>query len=417
MAELEKLLSTDSKVESLKKINAIIEKSGGINDKITNCLLEVPQRIKYTLNNGTLTIKAGSVVIVPYGTEDLTADYPVGSTFINDNFKVYDTQFADGKFFVWAEVQRDVSQNAPETVVYTRHVAMDITNNTLERFSGTVSGDSSIAPNTWDMFYRTDLNQVGLTGANKEILQQGDISLPFMAVLGDGTNSYGSIINVFNGMGYIGSTVWVDKGVRALLTNGRNEDGTLNNIDYINDKLVLRNGINIGDRALIFTPYRTGYPITSIGSRELYGAKYDEKTNSYPGYSGAWFATAITNSNGVITSFQPKQPVRLVDYNELQEVQCVVETYVNGTSGYRIWSDGYCEQWGRVFVEHGSSATVTLLKNYCNTNYSIQHSSIATSVNNDPGDTSVTSLSTSNFVIKTYETAGNFCWETRGYLA
>ena len=77
--------------------------------QVTNCILEVPQRIKYDLTDGILTIKAGSVAIVPYGIEDLTADYPVGSTFLNDNFKVYDTQFADGKFFVWAEVQQDIS--------------------------------------------------------------------------------------------------------------------------------------------------------------------------------------------------------------------------------------------------------------------------------------------------------------------
>ena len=44
-----------------------------LENKITNCLLEIPQRIKYTLVNGTLTIKAGTVVIVPYGVEDLTS--------------------------------------------------------------------------------------------------------------------------------------------------------------------------------------------------------------------------------------------------------------------------------------------------------------------------------------------------------
>jgi hypothetical protein len=36
-----------------------------LDNKITNCLLEVPQRIKLELNNGVLTLKAGSEVIVP----------------------------------------------------------------------------------------------------------------------------------------------------------------------------------------------------------------------------------------------------------------------------------------------------------------------------------------------------------------
>ena len=37
--------------------------------QITNCLLEVPQRIKLELNDGVLTLKAGSQVIVPNGFE------------------------------------------------------------------------------------------------------------------------------------------------------------------------------------------------------------------------------------------------------------------------------------------------------------------------------------------------------------
>ena len=48
-------------------------------------------------------------------------------------------------------------------------------------------------------------------------------------------------------------------------------------------------------------------------------------------------------------------------------------TYVNGTSGYRIWSDGYCEQWGYVGTAGGGNyaTTVTLLKTYRDTNYCI----------------------------------------------
>lgn len=84
--------------------------TNGLNkNQITNCLLEVPQRIKYDLTDGTLIVKAGSVVIVPYGTKDLTSQYPKGARFLHDNFKVFDTQFADGKFFVWAELVNDIS--------------------------------------------------------------------------------------------------------------------------------------------------------------------------------------------------------------------------------------------------------------------------------------------------------------------
>ena len=48
-----------------------------------------------------------------------------------------------------------------------------------------------------------------------------------------------SVSQVFNGMGYIGSTVWVDKGVKGLIPNGRNEDGSLNNEEVTTDKLYI----------------------------------------------------------------------------------------------------------------------------------------------------------------------------------
>ena len=87
--------------------------------EITNCIIEAPQRIKYTLVNGVLTIKAGSVVTIPYGIEDLTSQFPVGSTFMNDNFKVYDTSWDGSKFFVLAELQDDkkVAQSGTYTAL------------------------------------------------------------------------------------------------------------------------------------------------------------------------------------------------------------------------------------------------------------------------------------------------------------
>lgn len=44
----------------------------------------------------------------------------------------------------------------------------------------------------------------------------------------------------------------------------------------------------------------------------------------------------------------------------------IVETYENGKSGYRVWSDGYCEQWGYIMCP----TTVVFLKTFANTNIS-----------------------------------------------
>ena len=47
-------------------------------------------------------------------------------------------------------------------------------------------------------------------------------------------------------------------------------------------------------------------------------------------------------------------------------------TYINGTSGYRIWSDGYCEQWGLTAVFTTNPVAISFLKIFSDTDYNIQ---------------------------------------------
>ena len=102
----------------------------------------------------------------------------------------------------------------------------------------------------------------------------------------------------------------------------------------------------------------------------------------------------------------------------------IIDTYVNGTSGYRIWSDGYCEQWGLANVE----TYVTLLKTYRDINYVILTS--ATNNTNSTnralcgtpsGMTANEGKSVNSFGLwrSSYNANGVFScyWETKGYLA
>lgn len=51
----------------------------------------------------------------------------------------------------------------------------------------------------------------------------------------------------------------------------------------------------------------------------------------------------------------------------------VTETHVSGTQGYRVWSDGFIEQWGKVTVSgENRDNTLTFQKPFKNTNYNIQ---------------------------------------------
>lgn len=57
--------------------------------------------------------------------------------------------------------------------------------------------------------------------------------------------------------------------------------------------------------------------------------------------------------------------------SDLHEANVIVETYVNGTDWYRIWSDGWIEQGGRVSISQDTQTTVSLLKSFSDINYTI----------------------------------------------
>lgn len=64
-------------------------------------------------------------------------------------------------------------------------------------------------------------------------------------------------------------------------------------------------------------------------------------------------------------------PTSVIDKFKEALGETVIKTYVSGTSGYRIWSDGYCEQWGNVVVTDNNQPTVTMVKSFADLNYII----------------------------------------------
>ena len=98
-----------------------------------------------------------------------------------------------------------------------------------------------------------------------------------------------------------------------------------------------------------------------------------------------------------------------INSQNLTTCHVVVETYVNSTSWYRVWDDGWVEQGGVIDSVSGNSytaATINLLKPFSNTNYTVLLTQ------NDNGQTlgldgatngnSVHSKSINSFVIATY---------------
>ena len=312
----------------LGKITEVLNDLGDLNDvvlkknQIANCITEIPQRIKYDLTDGVLTIKAGSVVIVPYGIENLTAQYPVGTTFLNDNFKVVDTQYADGKFFVWAELVGDLVREAHSTTsTVTRYSFLNIDINTCDSFA--VGGSGTGFSDTTSCIYYNVTSNVMQRYNTGGILSEYVCCFPFMMVTANGTYVEGSVDQVFNGMGYIGSTVWIDKGVRVLIPDGRNEDGTLKNIEFTTDKLLSSTTSAANNAGMYITISSTGKFMFHSKTVSTGNRYYDENKNlvmNTGNISRAILGEFQSDANKNIINYNSKLAFHAVDYNDKREV-------------------------------------------------------------------------------------------------
>lgn len=102
-----------------------------------------------------------------------------------------------------------------------------------------------------------------------------------------------------------------------------------------------------------------------------------------------------------------------VSKSDLLEVQCVVETYVNGTSGYRIWSDGYCEQW--IHKDNwGDIGSFTFLKTFKDTNYIVVFNGRKADSTSNLG---ITTITTTTINYNNSDTSLNGDLLAKGYLA
>ena len=66
------------------------------------------------------------------------------------------------------------------------------------------------------------------------------------------------------------------------------------------------------------------------------------------------------------------------DVGNTQTYKYVVETGTTATGGWRLWSDGFFEEWGRI-TGYNASITITFSKTFADTNYSIQQGEIGRS--------------------------------------
>ena len=173
---------------------------------VTNCITEIPQDIKLELNAGTLTLKAGSKCYLK--TDTTTPSVNIASDLTT-------TQTTDGTYFAI------YNGSALTTVLKTTY-------------------NYSSLPSTY--------------------------SLPLAVVTVSG-GAISSIDQVFNGLGYIGTAIFILPGISALIPNGLNPDGSCKNIAFTNPSVYVYDTPTTVERNIGFILDSSGNIINNENSR------------------------------------------------------------------------------------------------------------------------------------------------------
>lgn len=282
---------------------------------ITNCVTEIPQDIKLELNNGTLTLKAGSKV------------YYNGSPVIINSDKSYKapTNFPTEKFII------------------------SVNPNSSELYQAELIATSSSASNpgaNYMMWFNTTDSKCYINDGNANATM---CSYPICIVNCVNGTGFTSIDQVFNGFGYIGSTVFALPGVKGRIPNSRNADGSLKSIEFVND------------RVKTFTASGSGYGLTyfltpdyvknlAVVNSKAYVEK-DTRLTTFDNNNGIWFdtkqnimlrtedsGTTWTRVNYVCFSYMfmtnaghldylvSKTAFHALDYNDFSDLKNTVDT-------------------------------------------------------------------------------------------
>ena len=353
-----------------------ISKTHLTTNQITNCITEIPQDINLELVDGTLTLKAGSKVYIPNGFDivggtsvtyygwyssefgDNTIYTTTETPSVGDKTYSYDgsvmseddsvTEVSDGainglfyrdsseditlttgnkipKFDV-VTIESDLTYSAPYNgnwiVVYCA------TDNTIKLAED--GGSGTTTPSGNGFYYNTSTNKIDYyrqTSATGWVC-----SFPLIKVTSTATQIT-SIDQIFNGFGYIGSTVFALPGVKGLIPDGRNADETLRNVEFTTSKVATINAFDNYNQAvnLYFAGSLGVYGFEGIFSQTTPPTRagnnlwYNPETNywKYTENGGStWIPIGLTPVAGAsttttITSFTPKTTFQAVDRNDI----------------------------------------------------------------------------------------------------
>ena len=272
---------------SLDNLNITGKNVANWSSNVSNCITKIPQDIKLEINSsGKAVLKAGSKVIRPNGFEtdgttpkydeiilDADLTFAFGSTQTGQYMLCIDSATGPG----WAAA------------------------------SAAASGTSTSS--TTSFYYRTNDNKIYYQNNSSGSAWSFPIALVTLA------SGVGSIDQVFNGFGFIGSIVYALPGIKGQAPNGRNTDGSLNN-----------NEISISNVITDQAGSYNAYLIVSNNAIYFYGDtvttyRYDEN-RLYDDYASVYVPTdrfvagRMIQNSGVVSSIITKQTFRSLDCND-----------------------------------------------------------------------------------------------------
>ncbi len=207
------------------------------------------------------------------------------------------------------------------------------------------------------------------------------------------------IIEAPNGViSYSDSNVTAYSGLKVLIPDGKNDDGSLKNIEYTLSENVIKDFSNTTITGALYIDnsgnlyaYASESEGTTIDSTYS-GVFYNISTNYInPVASGVIDETKqlcrigeIKITSGTINHFLSYEPLKLYPYNlcntkpntissaSKYKPIVIVENYINGHSGYYIFSDGLKVQWGiSNYIMLNQEEDVYFLKQYSSNSYRV----------------------------------------------
>lgn len=318
-------ITTNAANTDLSNLTSIGKNISNWSSNVSNCITYIPQDIKLELSNGTLTLKAGSKVYVPNGT---------------------------GVFDI-VTISSDITYSSTASDTNERLVYL-VDGTALAVFGGNSSGTVAPSGSGNNVFYNTSSNTVRLY--QNGVQQNRVYSFPIAKVKADGTYQIGNIQQIFNGFGYIGSVIFTLPGIKGLIPNGRNEDGTLKSIEYTLTETRVTDTVDT---------YWCDFAIATTGNTSVVNYTYDEDKNVLLDGSMVLNDRIVvlnySRLSGVIKLFKPKTAFHSLDYSDNKTISGwgkpsgTIETLTLGASGttYTAPANGYFNIYGTVTAGNG----------------------------------------------------------------